>query len=159
MKPQMHEQSTVELRWLERRRLVYHGLFELIFESLRNFSDSSSKQLLREIFLFYYEIVCCVYSLESSHFVEDRKHFSELSPFASWSGAMIKSQWFELPISRTISMVPKMFEPLKFDCRTATETNTSYVTINTRTTATEELPLKYLQLKVLAGLCNISSVL
>ena len=46
---------------------VYRGLFKLIFESLRIFSDSSGKQILREIFLFFYEIVCCVYSLESPH--------------------------------------------------------------------------------------------
>ena len=31
---------------------------------------------------------------------------------------MINPQWLELPMSRTISMVPKMFEPLKFDCIT-----------------------------------------
>ena len=58
--------NTVELKWLEHRRIVYHGLFELVFELLTNFSDSSRKQILREIFLFY-EIVCCVYSLESPH--------------------------------------------------------------------------------------------
>ena len=51
----------------------YYGLFELSFESLRNFPDSSRKQILREIFLFYYEIVCCVYSLESPH----RGNFNE----------------------------------------------------------------------------------
>ena len=84
---------TVELQLLEHRWLVYHGLFELIFESLRIFSDSSRKQILREIFLFYHEIVCCVYSLES--------------PFASWPGAMIKSHWLELPISRTYFHGPK----------------------------------------------------
>ena len=90
--------------------------FELIFESLRNFSDSSRKQ----IFLFYFEIVCCVYSLELPHqgnsneymqhtifFVEDRKHLHKLLPFASWSGAMIKSHWLELPISRTNFYGPK----------------------------------------------------
>ena len=59
--------NTVELQWLEHRWLVYLGLFELIFESLRDFSDSSRKQILREVFLFYHEIVCCVYILESSH--------------------------------------------------------------------------------------------
>ena len=36
-------------------------------ESLRNSSDSSRKQIFKEIFLFYREIVCCVYSLESPH--------------------------------------------------------------------------------------------
>ena len=40
-------------------------IFELIFESLRNFPASSRKQIFREI--FYHEIVCCVYSLESPH--------------------------------------------------------------------------------------------
>ena len=42
-------------------------LFELVYESLRNSSDSSRKQIFREIFLFYREVVCCVYSLESPH--------------------------------------------------------------------------------------------
>ena len=37
------------------------------FESLRNSSNSSRKQIFKEIFLFYHEIVCCVYSLESPH--------------------------------------------------------------------------------------------
>ena len=59
--------NTVELQWLEHRGLGYHGLFELIFESLRNFSDSLRKQILREIFLYYNQIVCCVYTLESPH--------------------------------------------------------------------------------------------
>ena len=62
-----HSRNTVELQWLEHRWLVYHGLFDLIFESLRKFSDSSRKQILWEFFSFYYEIVCCVYSLESPH--------------------------------------------------------------------------------------------
>ena len=35
-----------------------------IFGSLRNSSDSSI-QIFREIFIFYHEIVCCLYSLES----------------------------------------------------------------------------------------------
>ena len=49
--PDIHEDAshkhTVELQWL-----VYRGLFELIFESLRNFYDSSRKQILRENGLF-----------------------------------------------------------------------------------------------------------
>ena len=57
----------VESRWLEHRWLVYHGLFELVFESLENSSFSSRKQIFKDIFLFYREIVCCVYSLESPH--------------------------------------------------------------------------------------------
>ena len=37
------------------------------------------------------------------YFVEDRKHFHKLSP----PGAMIKSHWLELPISRTNFHGPK----------------------------------------------------
>ena len=31
------------------------------------FSDRLRKQMFRKIFVFYHEIVCCVYSLESPH--------------------------------------------------------------------------------------------
>ena len=62
------------------------------FLSLRNSSNSSRKQIFKEIFLFYREIVCCVYSLESphrgvyttyNHCIENRKDFPKLSLFAS----------------------------------------------------------------------------
>ena len=48
------------------------GLFtmansNLVFESQQNSPDSLRKQIFREIFLFYREIVCCVYSLELPH--------------------------------------------------------------------------------------------
>ena len=39
----------------------------MFFESIRNSSDSSRKQIFRDFFLFYHEIVCYVYSLESPH--------------------------------------------------------------------------------------------
>ena len=45
------------LQWLIRTR----------FKSLLNSSDSSRKQLFKEIVLFYHEIIYCVYSLESPH--------------------------------------------------------------------------------------------
>ena len=38
---------------------------------------------------------------------KDRKGFPELSPFASWPGAITDPQWFELPISRTNFHGPK----------------------------------------------------
>ena len=40
-----------------------------IFESLRNSSDTCSlrKEIFNDILLFYHEIVCCVYSLESPY--------------------------------------------------------------------------------------------
>ena len=79
--------------------------------------QSSRKQIVREIFLFYHEILWFVYSLETPHrdgrlyivayCVEDRKDFPKLSQFASWPGAMINPQWLELPISRTNFHGPK----------------------------------------------------
>ena len=85
--------------------------FELIFESLQNSSDSSWTQILRKLFLFYHEIVCCVYSF---YYVENQKDFPKLSLFASWPGTMIKPQWLKLLIYlEQISMVPKMFDIMK----------------------------------------------
>ena len=61
-----------------------------------------------EIFLFYRQIVCCVYSLESPHHcVENRKKIPKLSLFPSWTGAMINPQWLELLMSRTNFHGPK----------------------------------------------------
>ena len=37
------------------------------FEFLRNSSNSSRKQIFKDIFLFYHEIVSCIYSLELPH--------------------------------------------------------------------------------------------
>ena len=37
------------------------------FESVRNSLDSSRKQIIKDIFLFYHEIVYCMYSLELPH--------------------------------------------------------------------------------------------
>ena len=116
---QCQNTNTVELQWLEHWWPVYHGLFELIFESLRNSSASSRKQIFRVIFLFYHEIVCCGYSLESplrgdsneytqhTIFMKKIKKIPKLSLFASWPGIMINPQWLELPMSRTISYGPK----------------------------------------------------
>ena len=76
-------------------------------------------------FLFNHGIVCCVYSLESrdsneytqyNHCVENRKYFPKLSLFASWTGAMITLSGSNYPCLEQISMVPKMFEPLRFNC-------------------------------------------
>ena len=58
---------TVKPQWLEHGWLVYRGWFELFFQSLQNSSNSSRKQIVNDFYLFYYEIVCCVYSLESPH--------------------------------------------------------------------------------------------
>ena len=73
----------------------------------------------REIFLFYHEIVCCVYSLESPHrgdsneytqhtiFIEKIKNVPKLLSFASWPVVMSNHQWLELPISGTNVHGPK----------------------------------------------------
>ena len=42
-----------------------------------------------------------------NHCVENRKHVPKLPLFASWTGAMINPQWFELPMSRTNFHGPK----------------------------------------------------
>ena len=70
---------------------------------------------MKEIFLFYCEIVCCVYSLELplrvhstyNHCVENQKDSPKLSLLASWTGAMINPQWLELPMSKTNFHGPK----------------------------------------------------
>ena len=96
-------------------------------------SDSSRKQIFREIFLFYHEIVCCVYSLESPHRGDSdeythhtiivykilliEKYFLNLSQLLSdlapWS-SLSSSNYQYL---KQISIFPKIFEPLKIDCR------------------------------------------
>ena len=79
-------------------------------------------------FLFYHGIVCCAYSLELphqgilrvhskyNHCVENQKAFPKLSLCASWTGAVITLSGSNYPCLERISMVPKMFEPLGFDC-------------------------------------------
>ena len=115
--------DTVELRWLEHRWLVYHGLFELIFESLQNFSDSSRTHISRKIFLFYYEIVCYLLRSDSNEYMQHTIillkienisiNYCHLLPdLVLWLN-LIGSNYSSL---EQISMVPKMFEPLKFDC-------------------------------------------
>ena len=58
----------VNLQWLEHRWLIYHGWFELIFESVGNSSDSSRKQIFMDIlWKFSYFIikiyVVCIHCL------------------------------------------------------------------------------------------------
>ena len=65
---------TVEHGWLEHQWLVYHGKFELVLEFLWNSSDSSRKQIFKEIFLFYCEIAYCVYSLELPHWGDSNEY-------------------------------------------------------------------------------------
>ena len=84
------------------------------------FSQWLKKTNIEETFLIlsWYCMLCLLIRIASSrrffwvhatyhYFVEDRKHFHKLSPFASWPGAIIKSHWLELPISRTNFHGPK----------------------------------------------------
>ena len=102
---------------------VYHGLFKFIFVSIRNFSDSSRKQIEWSFLILLWNCMLCVLiriaSLRWVHatyhyFVEDRKHFHkyrhlvpDLTPWLNLTGS-------NYPSLEQISMVPKMFEP--FDC-------------------------------------------
>ena len=106
------------------------GLFELVFQSLQNSSNRSRKQIFMDFFfLFYHGIVRCAYSLESPHRSDSNEYtqhtiivlkiekislnyrylFPELVPWLTLSDS-------NYPCLERISMVPKMFEPLRFDC-------------------------------------------
>ena len=73
----------------------------------------AQKHILKEIFLFYYEIVCCVYSLEllkvENISINYRHLLPDLVPWLNLVGS-------NYPSLEQISMIPKMFEPLSFDC-------------------------------------------
>ena len=61
-------ENTVELQWLEHRRIVYHGCFELVLESLGKNSiaaDIIIFGIIQGDFLFILIMVSFVYSLES----------------------------------------------------------------------------------------------
>ena len=81
------------------------------------------------IFLFYHGIVCCVYSLESPHQGDSNEYTQHtiivqkiekmslnyrylLPELVSW----LTLSGSNYPCLKRISMVPKMFEPLKFNC-------------------------------------------
>ena len=84
------------------------------------------RQLKKNKYLgkFYQDIVCCVYSSESPHQVHSTYNYCvenqkdvlnyryllpDLVPWLTLSGS-------NYPYLEQISMAPKMFEPLKFDC-------------------------------------------
>ena len=123
--------TTVEPHWIARTPIArFPLLFKLVFESLRKSSDISRKQTFTEISLSCHEKnVCCVYSLESPHRGDSNEYTQraiivfkiektllnychlllDLAPWLTLSGS-------NYPYLKQVSMVPKMFEPLKFDC-------------------------------------------
>ena len=82
-------------------------------------AQAQENKIFKEIFLFYYENVYCVYSLESPHegasneythytiIYRRSKDMPKLSPSASWPGAVITPQWAKLPMPRTNFRSPK----------------------------------------------------
>ena len=102
---------------------------ELVFESARHVSYSSRKQIFRDTFLIYAENVCCVYSLESPHRGDSNEYTQHTIIIWKLEKTILNyphlppdlALWLTLsgsnyPCLEQISMVPKMFEPLKFDC-------------------------------------------
>ena len=95
--------------------IAHSNLFLSLYKIL---AIAPENKYLRNYFLFYHEIVCCVYSSELPHYyVEDQKYFPTLSPDLLPDLA----QWFTLnglnyPYLEQISMVPNMFESLRFYC-------------------------------------------
>ena len=70
-------------------------------------------------FLFYQENVCCVYMylLELPHyFIEDDKTFLNCPHLPPDLVLWITLRSLHYPCLEQISMVQKMFKPLKFDC-------------------------------------------
>ena len=74
--------------------------------------------MFKKIFLFYHEVVFCVYSLELPHWytqhtviVEIIEKNPEIIALASW----LTLSGSNYPYLEQIFIVPKMFKPLKFD--------------------------------------------
>ena len=130
--------NTVKPECLEHRWLFYHGWFELVFESLRNSSDSSRKQIFWKKILVLSEncMLCvvirialskrflCIHST-NNYWVKNRKKkkkkkkkkksltyrylFPDLAPWLALSS-------LNCPCLEQFSMVPKMYVPVKFYC-------------------------------------------
>ena len=87
---------------------------------LRTAQENKYLGIFQEFFLFYNESVCCVYSLESHHHTiivykieKSSLNYSHLLPdLATW--LILSSSNYSC--LKHFSMVPKMFEPLRFDC-------------------------------------------
>ena len=99
------------------------------FSPYKILPNSSRSQIFRDFFLVFHGIVCCVHSLESPHRGDSNKYtqhtiivkkiekitlnyrylLPELVPWLTLSGS-------SYPCLERISMVPKMFEPFRFDC-------------------------------------------
>ena len=100
----------------------------LFFSPYKILPNAQENKYLGIFFLFYHGIVCCVYSLELPHQGNSNEYtqhtiivlkiekislnyrylFPELVPWLTLSGS-------NYPCLKWISMVPKMFEPLRFD--------------------------------------------
>ena len=88
-----------------------------------------NKYLLKDFFLFYHGIVCWVYSLESPHRGDSNEYTQHTIIVYKIEKISLNYRYLLLelvpcltlsdsnyPCLERISMVPKMFEPLRFDC-------------------------------------------
>ena len=115
---------TVELQWLEHWWLVYHGCFELVLESLGNNPMVADLGNLDLFSFFILKTVYCVYSLESPQWGDSNENTQHtfilqkikeiliMPPDLVLLSALTGSNY---PCLELIFMVPKVFEPLKFD--------------------------------------------
>ena len=117
---------TVERQWFEHWWLVYHGCFEFVLESLGKTSQSGRFIIIWGDFLFFYKngILCVHIRIASMrrfywehtiylHVKETQKYIPIMpSDLTLWL-TLISSNY---PCLELISLVPKVFEPLKFDC-------------------------------------------
>ena len=106
---------TVKLRWLEHWWLVYHDCFELILKSLGKIPWLHIRDKLMWFFFFIENGILCVLiriaSLRRFYWEHTTyRHIKENQRdpyYASWPGAIINPQWFELPLSRIKFHGPK----------------------------------------------------
>ena len=114
---------------VEHRWLVYHGYFELVLESLEYFSITADIYILiwdnlRALILFWKCLLCTLVRIASMRqfllvhttYIYFEANWLRWPNCASWPDSIINTYWLELPLSQTNFIVPKVFEPLKFDC-------------------------------------------
>ena len=66
------------------RWLVYHGLFELVFESTRNSSDSSRKQIYNDFFFIYFIMKLYGTGDSAPKCLDLRRMFPSRSVWSNW---------------------------------------------------------------------------
>ena len=109
--------------------VMFYDRMNTIHQFIKTFFDNKMS-IFEEYgafyFLFYNEIVCCVYSLESPRRVHstyhyfiwiilDRKDITKLSPLPPDLALWLTLNGLNYPCLEQISTVQKMFEPIEFN--------------------------------------------